>query len=482
VKNLLPAVLGALVALSGCLYDPIDSVPEPGTARAAVADPADVDVADRLAAIPGMTVEEIAAPWPGYRHFALTYAQPVDHSHPEVATFPQRILLIHRDEAQPTVINTAGYGASNARARYGLLPYMLDGNYVVVEHRFFGASVPDPADVRYLTIDQSAADHHAIIQALQTIYTGAWVSTGASKGGMTASYHHRRYPDDVAGTVSDVAPLSFGHKDLRYVGFLKNVGDAGCRAKLDAFQRQALSRRATLAPMIDEYMASIDDGLHALPGGAEQALDIAIAEFLFQFWQYGEPSWCDEIPGADATDQQVFDFIDRVGTFFVGDDLTLQYYGPYYYQAVTQLGYPRLPTANIRDLLHYDPNDYRPYVAAYGDHLPFDPLAMLDMALWSILHSDRMIYVYGQFDPWSAAAYPIWPGRGDVHRFVVPQGNHGSNIGQLTGDDQTEALETLERWTGVTPRLPPPPSAAAAFAPSAPWFDSEDDAERRAPL
>ena len=69
-----------------------------------------------------------------------------------------------------------------------------------------------------------AADEHAIVTALKTIYTGPYLSTGASKGGMTAVFYRRFYPDDVVGTVPYVAPLSFAAPDERYAAFLDSVG------------------------------------------------------------------------------------------------------------------------------------------------------------------------------------------------------------------------------------------------------------------
>jgi len=62
---------------------------------------------------------------------------------------------------------------------------LLDANQIIVEHRFFDDSRPSPADWTKLTIAQQAADDHRTVVALAQIYTGAWVNTGISKGGMT---------------------------------------------------------------------------------------------------------------------------------------------------------------------------------------------------------------------------------------------------------------------------------------------------------
>ena len=48
-----------------------------------------------------------------------------------------------------------------------LLTNLLDANQIMVEHRYFGKSVPDSLDWNYLNIKQSAADHHRIADPIR---------------------------------------------------------------------------------------------------------------------------------------------------------------------------------------------------------------------------------------------------------------------------------------------------------------------------
>src|SRR6185436_7084690 len=98
-------------------------------------------------------------------------------------------------------------------------------------------------DWSFLTVEQSAADFHAIAQSFHMLYKGAWVNTGASKGGMTSIYHRRFYPDDLDGTVAYVAPSSDGVADPRYDQFLDTVVPAECMAKVRAAQVDMLKNR-----------------------------------------------------------------------------------------------------------------------------------------------------------------------------------------------------------------------------------------------
>ncbi|MFB1479207.1 hypothetical protein [Corallococcus sp. RDP092CA] len=74
--------------------------------------------------------------------------------------------------------------------------YLVEGNQLLVEHRCFNNSTPQPTDWRLLNIEQAAADHHRIVQAFKPLFPGKWIS----KGGMTSLYHRAFFPRDVDAT------------------------------------------------------------------------------------------------------------------------------------------------------------------------------------------------------------------------------------------------------------------------------------------
>ena len=143
------------------------------------------DISQQLAAIPGMTVTEVATDQEGYRFFALHYEQPADHDQPDGATFFQYMTLLHRSYDAPMVLRTLGY-RNTQLDRMAELTGLLASNQLVVEHRYFASSTPDTG-WDDLNIRQAAADHHRIVEAMRPLYSGNWVNTGHSKGGMTAS-------------------------------------------------------------------------------------------------------------------------------------------------------------------------------------------------------------------------------------------------------------------------------------------------------
>ncbi|MGH8966928.1 MAG: S28 family serine protease, partial [Actinomycetes bacterium] len=211
-----------------------------GTARAG-------DIFDRLKAIPGMQVTEKTSTLPGYRWFWLEYKQPVDHRNPRGQWFEQRIMLQHKATDRPMVLYTSGY--NTPEVMFTAEPTALvDGNQISVEYRYFTPSRPEPADWRKDTIWQAATDEHRLIRALKKIYDAKWISTGASKGGMTAVYHKRFYPHDVDGSVVYVAPNDVNNYDDRaYDKFFKTVGtDPECRTHVKALAREFLKRRPAM--------------------------------------------------------------------------------------------------------------------------------------------------------------------------------------------------------------------------------------------
>lgn len=64
------------------------------------------------------------------------------------------------------VIELDGYAVNNRTAE---LSKILNCNQIMVEHRYFGESVPAPFDWKYLTIKQAADDHHRIIEMFKII-------------------------------------------------------------------------------------------------------------------------------------------------------------------------------------------------------------------------------------------------------------------------------------------------------------------------
>lgn len=180
-------------------------------------------VVEALKAVPGvsnveMQVNSLSAQDTVY---FFTFTQPKNHYQPEGETFNQRACLRFKGFDSDVVLLTHGYmmGVKPEQVYYPDVANYLQANCVAVEHRYFGASLPEPPDdmnYTYLNADQQSRDLHAIVQALKThlFKTGKWVSTGTSKDGITTTllaYHSDLYNwQDIDVFVPFCAPFLVG--------------------------------------------------------------------------------------------------------------------------------------------------------------------------------------------------------------------------------------------------------------------------------
>ncbi|MFC5008054.1 S28 family serine protease [Dactylosporangium cerinum] len=429
------------------------------------------DIRDQLEAAPGVTVLEeqpVAAP---YRFFVLSITQPVDHLRPSAGTFQQRFTVLHRGTDRPTVLHTTGYNVP-AYAFRSEPTRLIDGNQLSVEQRFFTPSRPEPADWSKLTIWQAATDHHRIVAALKPIYAQKWISTGASKGGMTSIYHQRFYPDDVDGTVAYVAPQDvINGEDSAYDRFFTKVGTAQCRAALDAVQVEALRRRTELVARYQDWAAA-NARTFSVIGSADKAFEFMVNGTTWAFWQYSLESDCVDVPPATASSDDIWAWLDLIYGLDSNTDQGVSPYIPYYFQASYQLGYPDVSLPHLAGLQHYRGQD-RAQSYIPGEIVPrFQPLTMLDVDAWVKLLGRRLLFVYGQNDPWGAEPFRLGPGTKDSLTYTAAGWNHGANISRLTAPEAATATAALQRWAGV-----PAPAALTAAAPSyLPSLDDRDPA------
>ncbi len=412
------------------------------------------DILEQLQSIPGLNIEETPSIIEGYRYFVMDFDQPADHlAADSTPHFAQRVLLLHKNETAPMVLGTSGYFVNPAKPGLREPARLLEANQLWVEHRFFHPSRPEPSDWSLLTIEQAATDHHRLVEAFRPIYSGKWISSGASKGGMTSVYHRRFFPNDVDGTIAYVAPHSLGTSDPRYLDFVANLGEPDCQTKLKDFQREVLIRRTAMMDSMGAMSMAHGDTFDLL--GADKAFETAVVEFTFTFWQYFDATRCTDIPTAASTDAEVWTFLSEICSPRQWSDNQILGYEPYFWQAAVELGYPALEESHLADLLQYPgldvPSTY--VVLGPGKTPTFDPEAMKDVSNWLGTQGEKILFVYGQTDPYSAAAFDIGSAK-DSFSFLAPGKNHSADILDLVETDRSVAFDALERWTGKTPVLP----------------------------
>ncbi|EDY52047.1 secreted tripeptidyl aminopeptidase [Streptomyces clavuligerus] len=411
------------------------------------------DIRERLLAIPGMALvseEQVGR----HRFFILTYEQPVDHEDPSKGTFRQRLSLLHKDTGRPSVFHTTGYHLWPNPER-SEPARIIDGNEVSLEHRYFAPSIPAPEDWTELNIRQAAADQHRLFTELKKVYPQKWISTGASKGGMTAAYYERFHPGDMDAVVVYVAPADVHDKeDSAYDRFFRRVGTTECRDRVNALQREGLIRRAPLVRALTEAAAR-DEVTFRQIGGVDRAYESAVTGWSWGFWQNYGLDYCGELPAepAKAADGELFAAFRQFGGFYGGSDDSLATYRPYYYQAGTELGSPSTRTPrHLRGLVRYPEQGPRDYVPSEIP-MAFQPKAMKDIDRWVRRNADRMLFVNGAWDPWSAEPFRLGGGARDSHVLTAPGTGHWADVSWLPERERAFATARIQRWAGVAPAV-----------------------------
>ena len=402
-----------------------------------------VSVYDLLRQIPGAEVHRISADSMFRDAWEVMIPQPLDHRHKWKGTFKQRIWVSYCDSLQPVVMVTEGYAAN--RNYVTELARLTRSNQIIVEHRYFGRSVPDSLDWRYLTIQQAAADHHHIYELFRKAWPGKWISTGISKGGQTTMYFKYFYPDDADICVPYVGPLNFSVVDPRIFTFLDTVGSDACRHRIHAFQMRLLKERKEIFPLFEEEAR--DKGYTwKRVNGDSTAYEYAVLEFPFAFWQWGMK--CSDIPGDHAPADTLFAFLRKANIFNYFSDAGIRYFEPFFYQAMTQLGYYGYRPSRYRgQIRHVQDTTFR-FAAPQHVSLKDDVAIMHDINAFLQDKGDHFIYIYGGTDTWSATAVRLH-GKADALQIFKPGGSHGTRIRNLPAGQRDEVIQRLQQWLGI---------------------------------
>ena len=372
--------------------------------------------------------------------FQLVLQQPLDHKNLKAGTFDHYIYVSHSGYNSPTVLVTEGY---NARHQTYELSKILKANQVMVEYRFYGKSRPDSIKWQYLKNDAAAKDYHDIVTKLKRIYKKKWLSTGISKGGETVMIYKSKFPEDIDVAVPYVAPLINSQQDPRTNDLINSVGAKECREKIHKFQQAVLKNRDDVMKELKQY--ATDNKVSFTQISINEALEHAVLEFPFSFWQWG--SNCKEVPNEKSNPKKLFDYLKRVSGFYLFSDAGIHNYLPSFYQHMTELGYYGYDFDPVKDLLKYVKTASLLCFGPKDVDLTYNPTYIKEVRDYMEKQGDKTLYIYGSNDPWGACA-PI-PNRDvDALKMVLKGGHHGTRIKDFSKEDQQKIYQKLQDWLG----------------------------------
>lgn len=376
--------------------------------------------------------------------YVTYFTQPLDHRHPEKGSFRQRVIVSHVGFDRPTVIVTEGYGAAYAlRSQYHEeLSKLLNANMIFVEYRYFLESTPEPKDWQYLTAENSADDLHAITTAFKNIYPGKWIATGISKGGQTTLLYRTFYPDDVDISVPYVAPLCYGVEDGRHEPFLHKVSTPENRKIIEDFQLEALKRKATLLPRFEKYCTEKNYSFRA---PIEEIYDYSVLEYSFALWQWGTP--ISSIPATTASDDEIFSHLLAISEpgYFTADSPNASFF----VQAARELGYYGYDVQPFKQHLSIQSSEgylHRLMLPEELKDMPFDKTLSKKITKFLKKQDPKMIFIYGQNDPWTAAGVTWLKNKKNIHVFIQPNGSHLARISTLPEAEKAKVMELINEW------------------------------------
>lgn len=422
----------------------------------------------RLSQLPGVESVEYIAKGPFLiDRYLITLRQPLSYSDSAAGSFLQRIAIGYNGAERNTVMVTEGYSIQrylNRPNRVNEMVTLLGMNEVLVEHRFFVPSAPIaekdslyPDSVQYdlnwdyLTTYNAASDHHRVFSVLSAVFSGKWVATGASKGGLTSFMYAAYYPEDMDLTIPYVAPFCITQEDPRMADFLLyTVGTAEQREQHNGLAMEALKRKDIFW---ERFLALCDSGKWAFQIPLDTVYQLAALDMPVGLWMY-KPDTVD-LPALDCPDDTLWMWLkDNLGPDGLSNEVMSI---PYYVQAAKELG-----------CYSYDLRPFADYLTLSQDsglwqmtYLPQDWHFLLDTTMHSVVEkfllttTRPIIFIYGQNDPWTSVGVGgLWPewsrdvvsfhAHDNLYLYTLPRGNHGAKIAAFSDGEYTELMNLID--------------------------------------
>ena len=402
----------------------------------------------RLAALPGVSKVEALKTTLFPEKYVFFIRQQLDAKDASKGYFEQRVVLCHRGFDRPTVLVTEGYNARYAmRENYmDELSKLFETNVITVEYRYFDQSMPNPCNWDYMTVENSLYDLHHVNETLHAMYKGKWISTGISKGGQTTMFYRSYFPDDVDISVPYVAPLNKSVEDGRHENFLQyQVSTKENRQKVLDFQLLLFKRKAALLPMLEKYCK---DQQYTFNVPIAEIFDFTVMEYSFAFWQWGDD--LAKIPTSKATDKELFDYLMRISEpgYFSNQNPNF----PFNYQAARELGYYGYYTQPFKKYLSIkSAKGYlkRLMVPKGQEKVQFSPVLYNHTVDFLTKNDPKMVYIYGDIDPWSASGVyglPFTKNKKNLHVYMCKGGSHRTRINSFPEPTRQEIIQLISNW------------------------------------
>ncbi|MBQ7168780.1 MAG: hypothetical protein IJR63_02615 [Synergistaceae bacterium] len=422
-----------------------------------------------------VSVDVIAQETPVFSgKYIAWFEQPLDWSSPDAGTFLQRVEIGFSGWENLNVVYLSGYDLSESTWPYddrNEIAKIYNGNYIRIEYRYFGKSVPDGLSDKstalweHLSNTNASSDFHNIMEQLRTILPGAWVFTGSSKGGQAANIFAYYYPNDADAYVSYVAPFCDGADDPRMSEAVYTVigneryGPEKAQEYRDlllSFQLEAVRNREYLQPLIT---ANDPRGYVTDEHKAAVYFELSVIDFPVTVWQYYQNfdgiKAVLNMPRENIADKKKY--LDTVAGMITEEGPVYSSFA-YTVQAAKENGNYRpcvkyLREAAEREGLHLEiGGDEESYIwnkISFTEEqmrlFEFDPYMRDEIIAWSHTTESNVIMIYGNSDPWYFVRLPDVADNPNVHIFTSEH-SHLVSINSMSQEKRDEILSLLDSW------------------------------------
>ncbi|MEN8228833.1 MAG: hypothetical protein ABFS38_11825, partial [Bacteroidota bacterium] len=183
---------------------------------------------------------------------------------------------------------------------------------------------------------------------------------------------------------------------------------------------------------------------YELAGGVKKAYEYCVLEYSFAFWQWGYVS-VKKIPGRAARPREVVEHMNRVAGFDYFDDGFITEHQPFFYQALTEMGYYGYDLDQFEDYLQHVDNPIFTFTMPEEIEIPFNETLSLELQEYLSGEANNFIYIYGEYDTWSATAVTS-TGVTNSKIFVKEEGSHRTRINNMPGPQKAEVYLTLDQF------------------------------------
>jgi len=97
-------------------------------------------------------------------------------------------------------------------------------------------------------------------------------------------------------------------------------------------------------------------------------------------------------------------------------------------------------------LLEYAQKPNFNFTMPKGYKAKFNDTLMHSINKWLQNESKNFIYIYGEYDPWSAPAVQLIDGKTNALKMVKPKGSHRTRIASFYEDQQNQIADSLSKW------------------------------------